>query len=209
VENKLVKKENKIKKYHEEKVESSLENFDSKAKIILHLIPLEKKHIKPTSIQKLADSDLPFNTIYFTRKMSPPIMLPHNQPTQYIRCGNSGNSTYASYLILRNCGCIESIDAQLLSGNDGIIPTILLKERLTERIVEYCNILEFLQVKPPIFIYLTLKDINGKKLPNSYGKTKSPIKKNIIHNWTKIESYKFDITLIDALLSEIITDLSQ
>lgn len=203
--NKIRDEELKIKKYHNHRVKDSLKNFDAGAKIILHLIPLNRKNIKPENIRKLAHSTLPFETLYLSKKTSPPLMLPNHDPNRYLRCGNNNNGKYATYLKLSN-GCIEAIDAQLINGNDDIIPTTLLKDRLSQRIIEYSEVLKYLNFNLPIYIYLTLKDISGKKLPNSSGISKSTIKQDAITRMVIIDSSNLDRT-IDNFLDSLIASL--
>ena len=160
--NHLMSREEKIEMYHKTRIE----RYNVGSKIFLHLTPLNKVAINPDKFRKLDSSDLSFQPLYGGHVKT--VMSPHDEPNCYTaRNYNDETGNYKSWLNLLNNGCIEAVDSLLLKGNSGIFPTSLFKQRLLEKINEYSNVLKFMDINPPILLYITLNEINGMSLSSS------------------------------------------
>jgi len=80
--------------------------------------------------------------------------------------GNRRNGRNECYTELCKKGIIEAIDTTLLEPVDGkLIPITFFEERITHSTGKYIEILKYLRVNTPIFVFITLIDADDYYIP--------------------------------------------
>ena len=153
----------KIKNFRTERISSLIADntpvpFYSGGKIILHLIPLEA--FSPNvrlDINQMMDNKIRLKPIYcsgWNDKINLEGLL--------IYSGGRNYEAYSYVQLYRN-GIIEAVEGAMLNSNaeKKNIPSVAYEQELLSSFPAYLNVLKYLNISTPIFIFLTLTGIKG------------------------------------------------
>lgn len=141
--------------------------LDSPHRIVLHLIPVNA--FNPSTKYDV-------NSIHPNRHDKLPLIYRGAENGRYNLDGlftysmlDDGKPSACTQLY-RN-GIIEAVDARMLAPDDmrkQLIPTFVVEEELIQATTHYLNLMSELTIDPPIFIFLSLLNVKGYRIPKKH-----------------------------------------